>query len=123
MAQLGSDVSDVEVAAAFEDMDADGNGVVDFDEFTVWYVKSEMRLKVEINKAFEKLDKDGDGYIDAEELKVLVQSMDADVTDGDVTKLMEVCMCTCACACMCACVVCVCVCGGGGNEQARCACS
>ena len=60
-------------------------GVIDFDEFTVWYVKSEMRLKVEMNRAFEEMDTDNNGYVDAAELRALLGHMHVSVSDEDVS--------------------------------------
>lgn len=34
---LGSDADDDELAAAFEVLDADGSGDIDFDEFQAWW--------------------------------------------------------------------------------------
>jgi len=54
------------------DIDKDGSGTIDFDEFLDMMKKKmlqEKNVEEEIEKAFNFFDDNGDGYIDFEKLK------------------------------------------------------
>uniref|UniRef100_A0A1I8F6Y1 Calmodulin n=1 Tax=Macrostomum lignano TaxID=282301 RepID=A0A1I8F6Y1_9PLAT len=62
VADFGLDLTDEEVKAAFNQVDTDQSGSIDFSEFLA------SRLKL-IKAAFQKMDKTGDGQITVKDLK------------------------------------------------------
>jgi len=69
-------VTDEYVNEIMKELDIDRNGVVDFSEFTVWYVKSEERLKNEEKHIFDELDVDKTGSIPLSMLGTLLSKLD-----------------------------------------------
>lgn len=69
-ASLGAQVN-------FEEMDEDGDGTVDFKEFTEWY---------KMRRCFEKIDVSGDGALDHEEIKRLAYMLGMDLKIEDIDK-------------------------------------
>lgn len=69
--KMGSRVEDVTeeaIAAALKAMDRAGTGLVTKDEFTVWYTKSEERIKNQTKDMFSKFDANNSGTIDTVEV-------------------------------------------------------
>jgi Ca2+-binding EF-hand superfamily protein len=65
---LGADVN-------FAEMDEDGDGLVDFKEFTEWY---------KMRRCFEKIDISGDGQLDHVEIKRLAYMLNMDLKIEDI---------------------------------------
>ena len=61
----------------FKDMDENGDGNVDFKEFTEWY---------KMRRCFEKIDVSGDGTLDHEEIKRLAYMLGMDLKIEDIDK-------------------------------------
>ena len=59
------------------DVDADGNGSIDFPEFVALMSKAmtEAETREELKAAFGHFDKDGSGYIDKEELLLVMEQL------------------------------------------------
>lgn len=87
-----TEVTDEVVADVMSQLDIDNNGVVDFAEFTVWYVKSEQRLQQEEKHIFESLDPEMDGYVQISNLGHLLKRLQVKFTQeqlDDATKHFE----------------------------------
>eukprot|EP00602_Paraphysomonas_sp_CaronLab_P000788 CAMPEP_0185030022 /NCGR_PEP_ID=MMETSP1103-20130426/16733_1 /TAXON_ID=36769 /ORGANISM="Paraphysomonas bandaiensis, Strain Caron Lab Isolate" /LENGTH=643 /DNA_ID=CAMNT_0027564985 /DNA_START=72 /DNA_END=2003 /DNA_ORIENTATION=+ len=69
------EVTDEHVDHVMKELDIDSNGNVDFSEFTVWYVKSEERLKNEEKRVFDELDEGKTGYITLNQLGTLLSHL------------------------------------------------
>lgn len=68
---LGKPITEAELRAMIHEVDTDGNGVIDFQEFMAMMARK-MRQndgEEEIREAFKTFDRDGNGYISASELK------------------------------------------------------
>ena len=80
-ALLGHNPTEAELRDMIDEVDADGNGVIDFPEFlTMIWCKTRVRLsdtEEEIKEAFNAFDKDGNGYISATELRYVMTSLRA----------------------------------------------
>jgi hypothetical protein len=60
---------------AMASLDKDQNGSIDLQEFTLWWISSESRMKAEVTKCFESIDLDGNGYISTDEINMLLQKL------------------------------------------------
>ena len=71
MRSLGQNPTEAELQDMINEVDADGNGTVDFPEFLTMMAgkKRDTDDEEEIREAFKVFDKDGNGYISAAELR------------------------------------------------------
>ena len=76
---LGQNPTEAELTDMIDEVDADGNGMVDYPEFLTMMVRK-MRdpdSETEIMEAFKVFDKDGNGYISATELRHVMTGLSA----------------------------------------------
>ena len=71
MRSLGQNPTEAELQDMINEVDADGNGTIDFSEFLEMMARKmqDTDAEEEIEQAFKVFDKDGNGYISASELK------------------------------------------------------
>jgi len=77
MHSLGQNPTEAQVLDMISEVDADGNGTIDFEEFLVMMARKiqDTDLEAEIREAFKVFDEDGNGYISAPELKHIMASL------------------------------------------------
>ncbi|KAF7327872.1 Calmodulin [Mycena kentingensis (nom. inval.)] len=77
MRSLGQKPTQEELQDMINEVDADGNGTVDFLEFLTLMVKKfhETDSEDEMQQAFRVFDKDGSGTIDVDELRDVMQGL------------------------------------------------
>uniref|UniRef100_A0A8D2ZR70 Troponin C, slow skeletal and cardiac muscles n=1 Tax=Scophthalmus maximus TaxID=52904 RepID=A0A8D2ZR70_SCOMX len=94
MRMLGQNPTPEELQEMIDEVDEDGSGTVDFDEFLVMMVRcmkeeSKGKSEEELAELFRMFDKNGDGYIDLEELKAMLESTGEAITEDDIEELMK----------------------------------
>jgi len=75
------DPTEADVDKAFKELDTDGNGMIDYAEFSAWYRKSEHLVKTQMTKAL------GDTEISEDAVHVIMKKLDAKPLD----KAVELC--------------------------------
>ncbi|KAK1332311.1 hypothetical protein QTO34_006984 [Cnephaeus nilssonii] len=80
MRMLGQNPTPEELQEMIDEVDEDGSGTVDFEEFLVMMV----RCMKDDSKG-----KNADGYIDLDELKVMLQATGETITEDDIEELMK----------------------------------
>ena len=77
MRSLGQNPTEAELQDMINEVDADGNGTIDFPEFLTMMARKmrDTDSEEEIKEAFKVFDKDGNGYISAAELRHVMTSL------------------------------------------------
>lgn len=71
-------------------MDRNGDRVISFEEFTLWYVSSRERLIVEIRYAFDEIDTDHNGVLSVDEVRSLLERQNnIAVDDNELEQLFS----------------------------------
>uniref|UniRef100_A0A1I8GC76 Calmodulin n=1 Tax=Macrostomum lignano TaxID=282301 RepID=A0A1I8GC76_9PLAT len=96
MKTLGQFPNADELQDMMRQVDEDGDGTIDFNEFV--HMMSERMLQDEENttrkerqmkRAFAVFDKDGNGLIDSQELKRVMESLGEKLTDQEIDEMMR----------------------------------
>merc|ERR1712005_61399 len=71
MRSLGQNPTEAELQDMINEVDADGNGTIDFPEFLTMMARKmkDTDSEEELREAFKVFDKDGNGFISAAELR------------------------------------------------------
>jgi calmodulin len=77
MRSLGQNPTEAELQDMINEVDADGNGEIDFPEFLTMMARKmkDTDSEEEIKEAFKVFDKNGDGKISAAELRHVMTSI------------------------------------------------
>jgi len=91
MRALGLNPTEEELTQMVREVDIDGNGEVDFDEFCEMMVKrmEDTDGDEEILEAFQVIDRDGDGFITESDLRDLLANLGEKVTDEEVLDMIK----------------------------------
>jgi calmodulin len=86
MRSLGQNPTEAELMDMINEIDADGNGTVDFPEFLTMMARKmkDTDSEEEILEAFKVFDKDGNGFISAAELRHIMTNLGEKLTDEEV---------------------------------------
>merc|ERR1712137_222973 len=73
------------------EVDADGNGTIDFPEFLSLLARKmkDVDTEEELVEAFKVFDKDGNGYISAAELRHVMTNLGEKLTDEEVDDMIR----------------------------------
>lgn len=91
MRALGENPTETEIAGIINEVDVDGSGTIDFDEFLQMMSRkyTEEDLESDIREAFRIFDKDGNGIISAAELRHVMTNLGEKLTDDEVDEMLR----------------------------------
>ncbi|WAR00649.1 CALM-like protein [Mya arenaria] len=92
----GQIIPDAEIRNIIKEVDDDGNGQIDFEEFvSLMTTKTQearaqiSRDEAELREAFKVFDQNGDGKISCKELKAVLSSIGEKMTERDFADLIR----------------------------------
>jgi len=91
---MGLKVSEKALMEIVDEVDEDGSGELEFEEFCILSAKflieeDEESLKEELKEAFRIYDKEGNGYITTEVLKDILRELDNRLSEEDIKGIVE----------------------------------
>ncbi|CAL4100777.1 unnamed protein product [Meganyctiphanes norvegica] len=91
---MGVKVKEADLIEIVNEVDDDGSGMLEFEEFTELAAKflieeDEEELKNELKEAFRIYDKDGQGFITNDVLREILKEIDPKLTDADLDGIIE----------------------------------
>lgn len=88
---LGQHPSEEEVQNMISEVDEDGSGEIDFEEFLKLMAakQANMTMEDELRGAFSVFDRDGSGYISSQELKQVLENLGESLTYEEVDEMMK----------------------------------
>ncbi|XP_061865419.1 troponin C, skeletal muscle, partial [Colius striatus] len=94
MRMLGQNPTKEELDAIIEEVDEDGSGTIDFEEFLVMMVRqmkedAKGKSEEELANCFRIFDRNADGFIDIEELGEILRATGEHVTEEEIEDMMK----------------------------------
>lgn len=77
------------VVQAAKHIARNGNGQITFDDFSKWYMGSEVRMEVSTRRVFDQFDVDGSGYVDKQEVKGMMKSLGHLLNETQVDEIVR----------------------------------
>jgi calmodulin len=97
MRSLGQNPTEAEVQDMIDEVDANGNGTIEFPEFLTMMARKmrDTDGEEQIKEAFRVFDKDGNGYISAAELRDVMTSLGENLSDIEIDEMIREADCEC----------------------------
>lgn len=91
MRSLGQNPTEAELQEMINEVDADGNGTIDFPEFLNLMARKmkDTDSEEELKEAFKVFDKDQNGFISAAELRHVMTNLGEKLTDEEVDEMIR----------------------------------
>ena len=85
------DPTDIELLDMLNEVDSDGNGTVDIEEFEQLYsrVMKDGSKDQEMEERFSLFDRDGNGSVDREELKTVLRQLGEKLSDEEIDEMFD----------------------------------
>ena len=90
MKSLGTNPTDSELQDMINEVDADGNGTLEFDEFCQLMARQmqDTNQDEELKERFKLFDKDGNGMISRDELREVMQQLGEKLSEEDIEEMI-----------------------------------
>ena len=91
MRQMGQNPTEAELQDMINEVDADGDGTLDFDEFCNMMARrmKESDQEEELRERFKLFDKDGNGLIDRDELRMVMAQLGEKLSADDIDEMIN----------------------------------
>ena len=91
MRNLGQNPSEEELKEMIKEIDLDGNGVIDFNEFLYLMVKkmNGNDTEEELLEAFKVFDRDGNGYVTSHELRCVMTTLCEETSPEEIEEMIK----------------------------------
>jgi len=91
MTSLGFETKSAAIFQMISDLDADGNGTIDFGEWLTLMTKrvNEKDTRANINKIFALYDDERSGFISAKNLRRVAQELGENINNEEIDELIQ----------------------------------
>ncbi|KAM3273876.1 hypothetical protein ACQJBY_043195 [Aegilops geniculata] len=92
MRSLGQHPTEGELKDMVEEVDADGSGTIDFNEFlglVARQMRGDAEAEEELHEAFRVFDKDNNGFISLDELRTVMKNLGEKLSEDELNEMLQ----------------------------------
>lgn len=92
MLSLGEDPTESEIQGMIHEVDQEGKGTINFQEFAIMMARKSIfphEEEEDIREAFRVFDKNGDGFITAIEMEEVLYDFDMSIPNQEITEMIK----------------------------------